>query len=228
MTPLPQSPFSVVVVVLDELVVVEVVVVVTQVPWLVGFFTLKRVVPLLVIDAGREAHAVRVAAAQGEERAAAGAVVRRDDRDRAELAVDHRLDLNMPLARLLDLRRLDGAVLALRVLVLEALDGVAAPERLAGDGLVPVGSVKTCERRRAAGRADSSVAPLAIGSPTIVLSLDSLALTMTFRLTGTLLDALMASWLPRTVWSPAYEDSGRLSASAASESRRIMDLRAVG
>src|SRR6185369_2376917 len=47
-TPLLQRPFNVVLVVLDDVVVEVVVVVVTQVPSAVGFFTLKRVGPLFV------------------------------------------------------------------------------------------------------------------------------------------------------------------------------------
>src|SRR6185369_2234511 len=78
--------------------------------------------------------------------------------DRAELADDDGLDAEHAARRLLDLRHLDGAVLALRVLVLEALDGVAAPEGLAGDAARALRQGEGLRRRGAAAGGDDEAA----------------------------------------------------------------------
>src|SRR5262249_53974852 len=81
--------------------------------------------------AAREVHAVGVSAVERQRRAAVHTGVRGDEVDRAGLAADVRLDLKCPA---LEAHRdaAHGPVVALRVLVLEALRGVPRPERLAG------------------------------------------------------------------------------------------------
>src|SRR5262245_43657356 len=95
----------------------------------------------LVLDLARrsELHAVHVAALELQSDATARAGIGWRDQERSELTQQHRLDAEDAARALLDLRELHGTVLTLGVLVLEALCGVAAPERLARDGAVALG-----------------------------------------------------------------------------------------
>jgi hypothetical protein len=129
-----------------------------------------------------EFRAVAVSAADLEQDAPIGTRVRRQDVDGRHLAAGDSLELEDAFGRFLDLERLDRAVLGFRVLVLEALQRIAGPERLPGGHARARRQGERLAARGATVGRDGEGGTPTVGFPTIVLGLAfSFAVATIFR-----------------------------------------------